>query len=98
MNIKTLTLSLLLLLVTLHGVQAQCYGGYGYYNNGGWYGTGIPNGLGWTMFGIAAAGALLSQPTVVVQQVPVPYPVYVRPTRVSYDGAHPVTIYPDRQY
>ena len=36
--------------------------GGGYYrggcNPGGWYGTGIPNGLGWTMFGLAAAGGL----------------------------------------
>jgi len=44
------------------------YGGYyggggGYYgggcNNGGWYGTGIPNGLGWTLFGLAAGSAIL---------------------------------------
>ena len=38
------------------------YGGYyggggGYY--GGWYGTGIPNGLGWTLFGLAAGSAIL---------------------------------------
>ena len=45
--------------------QANPYGGWnggGYYrggcNPGGWYGTGIPNGLGWTMFGLAAAGGL----------------------------------------
>lgn len=42
------------------GWNEGCAGGYyrGGCNPGGWYGTGIPNGLGWTLFGLAAAGVL----------------------------------------
>jgi len=34
------------------------YGGYGY--NNGWCGTGIPNGLGWALFGVVAGASLLT--------------------------------------
>ena len=58
-------------------------GGYyrgGYcYGNGGWYGTGIPNGLGWTMFGLGVAGAAAA--------VASPYvapPVYAVPAAPYY--------------
>jgi hypothetical protein len=78
--------------------QPQCGGWSGNCNRGGWLGTGVPNGLGWTLFGLAAASAI-SRPTyvppapVVVQQpVYVQQPVVVsRPTAiqaplVNYNG------------
>ena len=52
------------------------YGGGGCGGYGGWYGTGIPNGLGWTMFGLAAAGAILGAGAPPPPQ-PMPYPVPV---------------------
>jgi hypothetical protein len=49
-------------------------GGYGCGGYGGWYGTGIPNGLGWTMFGVAAAGAFLGGAQCLPPPVCVPPP------------------------
>lgn len=66
-----------------------CSGGRGYYqprqcgwsgncNRGGWLGTGVPNGLGWTLFGLSAAAAI-SRPTYVAPApVVVQQPVYVQ--------------------
>ena len=56
-------------------------GGYyrgGYCGGGGWYGTGIPNGLGWTLFGLGCVGALSA-------------PVYYAPP-VQYVQPQPVII------
>ena len=67
-------------------------GGWGgYYRGGcgpGWYGTGIPNGVGWSMFGLAAAGGLAAgaayaAPVVYAPPVySVPAPVYTIPAPV----------------
>lgn len=64
-------------------------GGYrGCCNPGGWYGTGIPNGLGWTMFGLAAAGGLAAGAAyaapapVVVESAP----AAVQAPLVNYNG------------
>lgn len=58
-------MSLLLGSLLAPSVQAYPYGygGWGGYRCGwggwgGWYGTGIPNGLGWTLFGLGAATAV----------------------------------------
>jgi hypothetical protein len=48
-------------------------GGWGCYR-GGWYGTGIPNGLGWTMFGLGAAA--VAAPVAYAVAAP---PVYYAP-------------------
>jgi len=66
------------------------YGGYrgGYCGYGGWYGSGIPNGLGWTIFGVSAAAILatitaplFSRP---VYAVPPPGTYYYqRPPRIQ---------------
>ena len=67
-----------------------CGGSKGYYqppgsrwsgncSRGSWLGTGVPNGLGWTLFGLAAASAI-SRPTYVAPApVVVEQPVYVQP-------------------
>jgi hypothetical protein len=51
--------------VSLHA--GPCWGGWGYRGGycgyGGWYGTGIPNGLGWSLFGLGA-GAAIAAPVV----------------------------------
>jgi hypothetical protein len=62
----------------------QCHGWTGNCNRGGWLGTGVPNGLGWTLFGLAAASAI-SRPTYVAPApVVVEQPVYVQqPVLVS---------------
>lgn len=77
-------------LATLHADPYGCGGSRGYYqppgsgwsgncNRGGWLGTGVPNGLGWTLFGLAAASAI-SRPTYVAPApVVVEQPVYVQP-------------------
>ena len=81
----------LLLLGMIPALQAYPYcgwgGGWGGYRGGcgpGWYGTGIPNGLGWTMFGLAAAGgvataAAYAAPVVYGTPYVVPAPVYSAP-------------------
>ena len=68
-----------------HGGGGYYRGGYGcgggYYRGGygcggrygGWYGTGIPNGLGWTLFGLGVAGAVCAPPPPVYY---IPQPVY----------------------
>lgn len=84
---------ILLLLGMIPAVQAAPYCGWGggwggYYRGGcgpGWYGTGIPNGLGWSMFGLAAAPVVYAPP---VYSVPapvytVPAPVYAAPAYSS---------------
>ncbi len=94
LSIIRATLALLCLAVTsTPTANAYYYGGGGYYRggyggyyhggywggNGGWYGTGIPNGLGWTMFGLGAAGAAAA--------IAAPYvapPVYAAPAPVVY--------------
>lgn len=49
-------------------------GGYGCGGRyGGWYGTGIPNGLGWTLFGLGVASAVCTPPPPVYY---IPQPVY----------------------
>ena len=95
-------LSLLCLATTSIQNAPAYYGGGGYYRggyggyyhggcwggNGGWYGTGIPNGLGWTMFGLGAAGVAatvaapyLAPPVYAVPAAPVLYqaPGYYQP-------------------
>jgi hypothetical protein len=65
-------------------------GGWGGYRGGcgsGWYGTGIPNGLGWTMFGLAAAGgvaagAACAAPVVYGTPYVFPAPVYTVPAPI----------------
>lgn len=48
-------------------------------NRGGWLGTGVPNGLGWALFGLTA-GATICRPTYVAPApVVVEQPVYVQP-------------------
>jgi hypothetical protein len=79
MNTKTIIAALIITLLSAAACDAYpyCGGGYGYRGgycggNRGWYNTGIPNGLGWTLFGLGAAGALAggaawaAQPPVVV--------------------------------
>jgi hypothetical protein len=57
-------LAVLMVVFLSFSFKAYCwYGGYcntgcGYWENGGWCGTGIPNGLGWTLFGLEAASAI----------------------------------------
>jgi hypothetical protein len=78
----------LLLAGMIPAVQAGPYcgwgGGWGGYRGGcgpGWYGTGIPNGLGWTMFGLAAAGGLAAGAACAAPVVYAP-PVYAAPAPV----------------
>ena len=75
-------LACLLLAGTLSSGNAYPYGGWGGgYNHGGWgcyrggwYGTGIPNGLGWTLFGLGAAA--IAAPVAYAVAAP---PVYAAP-------------------
>jgi hypothetical protein len=64
------------------------HGGWGGCYRGGWYGTGIPNGLGWSLFGLGAAAAVAA---------PVAYattaPVYYAPAPVYYSPAPSVGYY-----
>jgi hypothetical protein len=58
--------------------QPQCGGWSGNRDRGGWLGTGVPNGVGWTLFGLSAAAAI-SRPTYVAPaQVVIQQPVYVQ--------------------
>ena len=60
------------------GYHGGYYGGYhgGYYHGyGGWYGSGVPNGLGWTLFGLGAAGVVAAVAAPFVSQ-----PVYAVPS------------------
>lgn len=57
------------------------WGGYRGWCGSGWYGTGIPNGLGWTMFGLAAAGGLAAGAAYAAPVVYAP-PVYAAPAPV----------------
>jgi hypothetical protein len=41
-----------------------CHSGCGYWENGGWCGTDIPIGLGWTLFGLEAAAAIAAPTTI----------------------------------
>lgn len=65
------------------GYRGGCWGGYrgGYWGGyGGWYGTGIPNGLGWTMFGLGAAATVAAPVVAASYAAPVyPAPVYAAP-------------------
>jgi hypothetical protein len=74
----------------------------GPYYCGGWYGTGIPNGLGWTLFGVGAAGVLaavaapfVSRPVYTVPAYGYPAPVYyyqgIPQTEVERRSAPPVS-------
>lgn len=86
----------LLFLGMLPALQAGPYCGWGggwggYYRGGcgsGWYGTGIPNGLGWSMFGVAAAGGLAAGAAYAAPVVCAP-PVYAVPAPV-YTVSAPV--------
>ena len=69
-----ITLSGVLLLSSPGPVVAYPYGGWGGCYRGGWYGTGIPNGLGWTMFGLGAAAVAAP-----VAYAVAPPPVYAAP-------------------
>lgn len=82
--IRSLLVSALLLGV-IPASQAGPYcgwgGGWGGYRGGygpGWYGTGIPNGLGWTMFGLAAVGGLAAGAAYAAPVIYAP-PVYATP-------------------
>ena len=91
------------------GGSYGCGGGGGYYrpqsggwagncNRGGWLGTGVPNGLGWTLFGLSAAAAIsrptyvapapvvVQQPVYVQQPVVVSRPTVVQAPLVNYNG------------
>jgi len=64
-------------------------GGGGYYGGaGGWCGAGIPNGLGWALYGIQAVSSIVNPPVYVA-----PQPVYVAPAPV-YIPPQPVICYP----
>jgi hypothetical protein len=109
----TLILVLLLTLgapmAPLHANPFGCGGGRGYYqpqcggwsgncNRGGWLGTGVPNGLGWTLFGLSAAAAIsrptyvapapviVEQPVYVQQPVVVSRPAVIQAPLVNYNG------------
>jgi hypothetical protein len=61
-----------------HGGGYYRGGGWGGYRGGyGWYGTGVPNGLGWAMFGLGAAGALAGAYSYA-------YPYYAYPAYTTY--------------
>ena len=93
----------MLALSCMQTVQAYPYGGgwggyrggYGYYGGyrgcygGGWYGTGIPNGLGWTMFGLGAAA--LAAPVAYAAAAPV-YSVPVYPSMGYYQPSQAVVV------
>jgi hypothetical protein len=66
------------------GGWGGCRGGWGGY--GGWYGTGIPNGLGWTMFGLgtAATAAAIAAPVYASYAPVYAAPVYGTPYGASY--------------
>ncbi len=77
------------------GYHGGYYGGYhgGYYRGyGGWYGTGVPNGLGWTLFGLGAAGvvAAVTAPFVSQPVYSVAVPSYA--TTGYYQGAPQVVV------
>jgi len=67
-------------------------------NRCGWLGTGVPNGLGWTLFGLSAAAAIsrptyvapapviVEQPVYVQQPVVVTRPQVVQPPLVNCNG------------
>ena len=92
-----------------YGGSYGCGGGRGYYqspgsgwsgncNRGGWLGTGVPNGLGWTLFGLSAAAAIsrptyvapapvvVQQPVYVQQPVVVSRPQVIQAPLVNYNG------------
>lgn len=93
-----------------YGGSYGCGGGRGYYqpqqcggwsgncNRGGWLGTGVPNGLGWTLFGLSAATAIsrpsyaapapvvIQQPVYVQQPEVVSRPQVVQAPLVNYNG------------
>ena len=60
--------------------------GSGYWNNGGWCGTGIPNGLGWTLFGLEAASAI-ALPTAIVDSELSSSPCYNFDGNLNFDYA-----------
>lgn len=68
----------------------QCSGWAGNGNSGGWIGTGIPNGLGWALFGIAAASSISRSSYVNTAPVVVHQPVYIKQSMVR---ACPAVIY-----
>jgi hypothetical protein len=80
-------MALLLAAPLVPSAQAYPYGycGWGGYRGGwggwgGWYGTGIPNGLGWTMFGLGAAATVAAPVVAATYAAPVyPAPVYAAP-------------------
>jgi hypothetical protein len=82
-----------------HGYyQPQCHGWSGGCNRGGWLGTGVPNGLGWTLFGLSAAAAIstpcyaapapvvVEQPVYVQQHVVIQSPSVTQAPLVNYNG------------
>lgn len=92
-----------------YGGSYGCGGGRGYYqppcggwsggrDRGGWLGTGVPNGLGWTLFGLSAAAAIsrptyvapapvvVEQPVYVQQPVVVSRPAVIQAPLVNYNG------------
>lgn len=76
----------------------QCGGWSGNCNRGGWLGTGVPNGLGWSLFGLSAAAAIsrptyvapapvvVQQPVYVQQPVVVSRPAVIQAPLVNYNG------------
>jgi hypothetical protein len=60
------------------------YNGSGYWGNGAWCGTGIPNGLGWTLFGIEAASAI-ALPVAIVSSELSEIPYYNFDGNLNYD-------------
>jgi hypothetical protein len=98
-----LTLTGTLLLSSLRPCMAYPYGGGGWggggYHGGwggcyrgGWYGTGIPNGLGWTLFGLGAAA--VAAPVAYAVAAP---PVYAAPYPSVGDYNPPRTVVRERK-
>ena len=94
----------LLVLGMIPLLQAAPYcgwgGGWGGYRGGcgpGWYGTGIPNGLGWSMFGLAAVGGVAVGAACAA---PVVYtaPVYAAPAPVYAAPVYAAPSYPSMGY
>ncbi len=57
---------------------------------GGWYGTGIPNGLGWVLCGLGLGGLLGMAATPVLVA---PQPLYVAPAPVAYPVGYCTPVY-----
>lgn len=71
-----------------HGGWGGGYNGGCY--RGGWYGTGIPNGLGWTLFGLGAAA--VAAPIAYAVTAPPVYAAAPYPSVGYYNPPRPVVV------